>query len=108
MSSLFKRTAPTKIYTLSLHDALPISFRRERACPQTCGPSAGAYARRPRPGLPAEGLADRKSTRLNSSHANLVCRLLLEKKNCGSDLLAAVLYQQDRNDALLHHDDAHH
>src|SRR3712207_7395238 len=24
---------------------------------------------------------DRKSTRLNSSHANLVCRLLLEKKN---------------------------
>src|SRR5258707_3758251 len=25
--------------------------------------------------------ADRKSTRLNSSHANLVCRLLLEKKN---------------------------
>src|SRR5258707_9525137 len=28
---------------------------------------------------PREG--DRKSTRLNSSHANLVCRLLLEKKN---------------------------
>src|SRR3712207_7304801 len=25
-------------------------------------------------------LLDRKSTRLNSSHANLVCRLLLEKK----------------------------
>src|SRR3712207_7806121 len=28
-----------------------------------------------------ERLGDRKSTRLNSSHANLVCRLLLEKKN---------------------------
>src|SRR3712207_7750824 len=27
---------------------------------------------------------DRKSTRLNSSHANLVCRLLLEKKNMTS------------------------
>src|SRR3712207_7500628 len=26
------------------------------------------------------GTKDRKSTRLNSSHANLVCRLLLEKK----------------------------
>src|SRR3712207_7472507 len=26
------------------------------------------------------GCSDRKSTRLNSSHANLVCRLLLEKK----------------------------
>src|SRR3712207_6852028 len=34
--------------------------------------------------LPGRGLRgehqDRKSTRLNSSHANLVCRLLLEKK----------------------------
>src|SRR3712207_8394666 len=32
------------------------------------------------------GVEDRKSTRLNSSHANIVCRLLLEKKNrvrCG-------------------------
>src|SRR3712207_7986762 len=27
-----------------------------------------------------DAAADRKSTRLNSSHANLVCRLLLEKK----------------------------
>src|SRR3712207_8220111 len=27
-----------------------------------------------------QGFKDRKSTRLNSSHANLVCRLLLEKK----------------------------
>src|SRR3712207_7441043 len=30
--------------------------------------------------LPARGDPDRKSTRLNSSHANIVCRLLLEKK----------------------------
>src|SRR3712207_8043134 len=29
---------------------------------------------------PTMPLVDRKSTRLNSSHANLVCRLLLEKK----------------------------
>src|SRR5947209_16830210 len=36
-----------------------------------------------RPALARRGIAwieDRKSTRLNSSHANLVCRLLLEKK----------------------------
>src|SRR5947209_11480617 len=32
-----------------------------------------------RPGASC-GARDRKSTRLNSSHANLVCRLLLEKK----------------------------
>src|SRR3712207_8526163 len=30
--------------------------------------------------LPYHPLRDRKSTRLNSSHANIVCRLLLEKK----------------------------
>src|SRR3712207_6892103 len=30
--------------------------------------------------LAGRELGDRKSTRLNSSHANLVCRLLLEKK----------------------------
>src|SRR3712207_8798687 len=30
--------------------------------------------------LQSAPLTDRKSTRLNSSHANLVCRLLLEKK----------------------------
>src|SRR3712207_8804074 len=32
------------------------------------------------PRRPREPPSDRKSTRLNSSHANLVCRLLLEKK----------------------------
>src|SRR3712207_8723438 len=31
-------------------------------------------------GESGKGAPDRKSTRLNSSHANLVCRLLLEKK----------------------------
>src|ERR1035437_10411334 len=32
-------------------------------------------------------LSDRKSTRLNSSHANIVCRLLLEKKKKNHHLL---------------------
>src|SRR5215467_15773244 len=56
----FNDTATTEIYTLSLHDALPIS----RAAP---GRSRGAA---PRSSLlrscPAS--RDRKSTRLNSSH----------------------------------------
>src|ERR1035437_10872930 len=56
----FNDTATTEIYTLSLHDALPICQHdpgRDRVF--------GAIGR-VRPAV----LADRKSTRLNSSHAN--------------------------------------
>src|SRR6266705_2465557 len=55
----FTDTATTEIYTLSLHDALPIylPLPRRRREP----------ARSPRP-APAHGRRDRKSTRLNSSH----------------------------------------
>src|SRR5437879_10831816 len=56
----FNATATTEIYTLSLHDALPIcqlsgSSRRplSRSCAQICAERRGL---------------DRKSTRLNSSH----------------------------------------
>src|SRR5688500_20049056 len=56
----FNVTATTEIYTLSLHDALPISRRRAPAR----RPSRGLPARRGQP-PPSE---DRKSTRLNSSH----------------------------------------
>src|SRR3990172_6787245 len=58
----FNDTAPTEIYPLSLHDALPIyippTFRGNRGCP----PWSSARF----PG--AACLQDRKSTRLNSSH----------------------------------------
>src|SRR5256885_12948647 len=71
----FNDTATTEIYTLSLHDALPICAQR-------------AVDRR-RPGLrlharwPAEQHALRRSEEHTSelqSPCNLVCRLLLEKK----------------------------
>src|SRR5215467_15068053 len=52
----FNDTATTEIYTLSLHDALPISGRCTRPC---------LWARCPQ--RPAAA-GDRKSTRLNSSH----------------------------------------
>src|SRR5215467_14883665 len=52
----FNDTAATEIYTLSLHDALPISRRWA-----TGGGVSPAAAHSPGPG-------DRKSTRLNSSH----------------------------------------
>src|SRR5947209_14063570 len=71
--------ATTEIYTLSLHDALPISARDGRL-----------PTRFPRWHGPAEALGvavdphgwwrDRKSTRLNSSHANISYAVFCLKK----------------------------
>src|SRR6266581_5168049 len=60
----FNDTATTEIYTLSLHDALPISAGHR------AGARTGAGRRaRGRGGTFAGG--DRKSTRLNSSHPSI-------------------------------------
>src|SRR5436189_5223072 len=71
----FNDTATTEIYTLSLHDALPISP----------APGTTSARRYPPPSRTARrvggGGLDRKSTRLKlQSPMYLVCRLLLEKK----------------------------
>src|SRR5437762_10142506 len=58
----FNNTAPTEIYTLSLHDALPIYVRR-RVSLQRIGPRLEQTG-----GRAAADRRDRKSTRLNSSH----------------------------------------
>src|SRR6266849_9293970 len=66
----FNDTATTEIYTLSLHDALPIW-----ACPRR------GRSRRPRPTCRGTG-PDRKSTRLNSSHEWISYAVFcLKKKN---------------------------
>src|SRR5437868_11332789 len=72
--------ATTEFYTLSLHDALPISARGGRS-----GGRARDASRRPCPPAPwdeaAQG-ADRKSTRLNSSHVSISYAVFcLKKKN---------------------------
>src|SRR5215208_4484443 len=68
----FNDTATTEIYTLSLHDALPISRLERRARP------AGGRARRRRRGRRA-GRSEEHTSELQS-RGQLVCRLLLEKK----------------------------
>src|SRR5205807_9536913 len=62
----FNDTATTEIYTLSLHDALPISGdpRRYRGHPRR----DGFRPDHPDAGEPRLDRRDRKSTRLNSSH----------------------------------------
>src|SRR3712207_7307366 len=98
----FNDTATTEIYTLSLHDALPI-FRRAGVDAARCRAAAGRRRlRRPHgAGLataPGTGpvtapdpageqrirvvvATDRKSTRLNSSHANISYAVFCLKKN---------------------------
>src|SRR5690349_22893930 len=83
----FIDTATTEIYTLSLHDALPISLLylnvgafvlhgpakvQSRAVRARGGPSGGMWGR--------TALEDRKSTRLNSSHVEISYAVFCLKK----------------------------
>src|SRR5260221_8860159 len=75
----FNDTATTEIYTLSLHDALPISARPgvTSKC-VACGAGGAACS-----------WADRKSTRLNSSHTVISYAVFcLKKKNQSSHICA--------------------
>src|SRR5947207_12427045 len=70
-------TATTEIYTLSLHDALPIfAFVVIAAAASVCSSCGGASA------APAAACApvDRKSTRLNSSHTVISYAVFCLKK----------------------------
>src|SRR2546430_15097383 len=67
----FNDTATTEIYTLSLHDALPISIESEGCC--SCGMYAAICGSSPI-------VLDRKSTRLNSSHSQISYAVFCLKK----------------------------
>src|SRR2546428_8276306 len=74
----FNDTATTEIYTLSLHDALPICaltpWRRSAGAGERGSWSRAAWTT----SLPAAG--DRKSTRLNSSHDQISYAVFCLKK----------------------------
>src|SRR5438477_7010309 len=79
----FNDTATTEIYTLSLHDALPISisfarYRLWRARFATGRTTRGFLETEIRWRIPY--LRSEEHTSELQSHVNLVCRLLLEKK----------------------------
>src|SRR2546430_7798818 len=77
----FNDTATTEIYTLSLHDALPIS--PSRFLSSALGAGIG-QARDSLPGygqgMEGYGKRDRKSTRLNSSHSQISYAVFRLKK----------------------------
>src|SRR2546430_10072724 len=95
----FNDTATTEIYTLSLHDALPISVgaaRRQQSRSPDGGQRRARVARHLRPARrlrprrggargnhfrgPALQAEDRKSTRLNSSHSQISYAVFCLKK----------------------------
>src|SRR5207245_9708312 len=89
----YNHTSPTVIYTLSLHDALPISIRKEERHVRPAQPQAGALVpvpvqrrrrhrrrRRRQPPPPPRPHQDRKSTRLNSSHGSISYAVFCLKK----------------------------
>src|SRR3712207_8064294 len=78
----FNDTATTEIYTLSLHDALPIS-PPSRAPRGACRVRGSWPARRPsvRRLITVGGGRSEEHTSELQSRQYLVCRLLLEKKN---------------------------
>src|SRR3954470_25083732 len=67
----FNDTATTEIYTLSLHDALPISHTALPVAERRTGPAPPRFAGSRR---------DRKSTRLNSSHVEISYAVFCLKK----------------------------
>src|SRR5688572_32428115 len=88
LSFLLKKATSTEIYTLSLHDALPISGHELAEAHGARLGAAGSRQprfhdrlREPDVGRHAEALVeDRKSTRLNSSHSQISYAVFCLKK----------------------------
>src|SRR5690625_6088863 len=80
----FDETATTDIYTLSLHDALPISIPPRRVRPLLSTPCSATCESSPSGTKPSAtttiGARSEEHTSELQSRGHLVCRLLLEKK----------------------------
>src|SRR5947207_7355646 len=76
----FNDTATTEIYTLSLHDALPISPRAPRRKWRSGDPPDATRFSGAGGSQPAASPRSEEHTSELQSHSDLVCRLLLEKK----------------------------
>src|SRR2546427_5300985 len=75
----FNDTATTEIYTLSLHDALPILTGRSASSRERGPPWSATYRSKRAAANSASSRSEEHTSELQSQ-SNLVCRLLLEKK----------------------------
>src|SRR5689334_25353239 len=83
----FNDTATTEIYTLSLHDALPIS--QQLLLHEGYDP---AYGARPLRRTIQRLIQDRKSTRLNSSHSSISYAVFCLKKKKKKKKITYILH----------------
>src|SRR3712207_7258349 len=103
----FNDTATTEIYTLSLHDALPIYFLRSLQPACRLNDWTHSLSRQTRAGRTRtpwrEGCVrsghrprgeDRKSTRLNSSHANISYAVFCLKKKKKEQMINSITGQR--------------
>src|SRR2546430_8095260 len=94
----FNDTATTEIYTLSLHDALPISLRRagQEKCPARARALSfyGWFLARLAGRSDAVPRSEEHTSELQSQ-SNLVCRLLLEKKKITEVFQVAILVTKE-------------
>src|SRR5207245_9599727 len=88
LSCFFYATAAAGLYTLSLHDALPISYRTIHV--MAIGKAAHAMAEGLASVLAPDFSADRKSTRLNSSHGSISYAVFCLKKKKEAQLLELI------------------
>src|SRR2546427_5171321 len=100
----FNDTATTEIYTLSLHDALPISNgdASVSSASQVTAPPPG-IAVAPNVQVAPAGTVGARSEEHTSelqSQSNLVCRLLLEKKKKQENKQDVLAIQQDERDEI--------
>src|SRR2546428_6627792 len=100
----FNDTATTEIYTLSLHDALPICGMRGR-CPARPSTSRSALPMRvAAPSQCRSSSPDRSEEHTSElqSRSDLVCRLLLEKKKYHSRLWTRSCHKRTDRDTSTH------
>src|SRR5688572_32263214 len=76
----FNATATTEIYTLSLHDALPICRQAEAPARDPEARRSARQEHRHRRDQLEAAAGDRKSTRLNSSHSQISYAVFCLKK----------------------------
>src|SRR2546430_3045865 len=92
----FNDTATTEIYTLSLHDALPISVVQEHRAREAVARVLLAEPEEKAGGAEQDsergGEEDRKSTRLNSSHSQISYAVFcLKKKKNPNEICVVIL-----------------
>src|SRR5690349_22511889 len=96
----FNDTATTEIYTLSLHDALPISGRSNVSASSSSAPTRAPSRWRKTAPSSRRRRSEEHTSELQSRR-DLVCRLLLEKKK-KTQIYCPLLQRKDSSSSVVH------